>query len=174
MTGRPLRRRTLALAALVAGAGAAPGAAAVEVTRLETNAAVSACRAALPTYQHALRFRPLSVQNESATTAFVTCALENESLANRNTPAVGVIMRNDSAVDVEFECVVIDSSSLVAGPYWRFSRLALPAHSAGVEFEFRVNAEPPYTMRTTAMSCSLPPGTGIAAVWREFQEDVGD
>lgn len=159
-----------ALLAIALGMSASPANA--EVTRLDTNAAVAACRAALPAYQEQLRFRPLSVQNEGNTGVFVTCAFENAHVQAGVTPAVGIVFRNDGNVDRTSDCTLIDSTSLVSGPYWRFSGLELPAATAGIEVELRVSAVPPYSLHSTAVSCRLPPGTGIAAVWREYVEQV--
>ncbi len=50
--------------------------------RFQANA-TSYCQAALPAFEGAIRKRPLAVQNEGTTNAFVTCSFTMESAAVR-------------------------------------------------------------------------------------------
>lgn len=70
----------------------APQTDAVEVSRIETVPAVVACKPATKASRDQLRFRPISVQNQSNQNAFVSCAFENTKAATRRTGNAGIIL----------------------------------------------------------------------------------
>ena len=158
-----------ALAAVLA-AGIPTAGAFVMAERSDVILGVEACKAALPVYDAQLRFRPLAVQNESDRLAFVSCGFD---AATGNVPSIdwiGVIMRNDSNASVVANCVFVNARYDADGPEMFTLPVTLPAGSAGViRYVQRI---PAHTY--PGISCGLPPGVGVSAVWQRYRESIGD
>ena len=164
--------RAITLTACAIGCGMAMASAeAADVIRVETVPAVAACKPATAAYRDQLRFRPIGAQNESDRNAFVSCAFEHTELANVDKSPGGVILRNDSATAQTVTCKYATTQTLIAGPYWTHT-FTLPANTAGIEKEL-YTAHAGYFVQARAVSCMLPPGTGISAIWRQYRDYVG-
>lgn len=166
------RLGAVALVSCALGSGLASAqTVAATVERSETVPAVVACRAATAAFRDQLRFRPMAVQNESNRNAFVSCGFEHTVPGAVTDGSVGLIFRNDSGSPKTVQCTYVTTGTMVSGPYWGHS-ITLPAHSAGVE-KVLTTAHADYPKQVRAVSCALPPGTGISALWRVYPENIG-
>lgn len=163
----------LSVLVTVAAIASPTTASAAEVERLVYQNGGSACTGALPTYEGALRKRPLAIVNEGTANAFVTCSLPVEE-KNASFPMLGYLkVQNTSGVAVTIEC------SLVAGAQWEGSVVqpkSIPMSGNGALLVSWTPAEGATYLprRTVNFSCLLPPGTGIAYAGKRYMEDVGN
>ena len=157
------------LAFAVALSGAAMAASAETIERTELKMAVSACQAALPAFDGMIRKRPLAVQNEGSSTAFVSCGLEGVFNAEPHNAYVSIGLVNVGTSDVTIHCTLVDAGNAFTNPvYLPAFRTVLPGMNSAIFW----HAEG-YAFIYPAISCSLPPGAGIRYVGRRFHEEVG-
>lgn len=155
------RMQSTAAAVLAAMVTATSPAGAQEyMSQLYITAAAGACQSALPVFDTLLRKRPLAVQNEGNSTAFVTCAVSNPSHhagspLRMSSQRVTLGNLNDARVWVSCTQVVNlwgrDQLYLVQSDY---------ISADGNTTLFFVEA--PATV--SAISCALPPGVGVRRI----------
>lgn len=150
-------------AAMLATIGVAQ--AANETNELSSNG-VSHCQGALPSFEGAFRKRPLAIDNEGTSPAFLTCAFELRSTGALG-HAVDVWFGNNTATAKTINCTGVQgyngASQAVA------KSVVVPANTqdnltwADADFTAGIGG-------LLAISCQLPPGTGINdtyAAWLE-------
>ena len=152
----------------------APSVFAVNVTREELNIAPTACQPALPIYAESLRTRPVAIQNEGTSTAFVTCGLRGVKGNVRSATRVGIYLRNNTSAAKTVNCTLVDAGTNMNNPAQQVRSFPLTANQVPTLYEWTAathNGGQAY--RYPAFSCMLPPGTGVSGVTRTFAEDVG-
>lgn len=139
------------------------------VIRSERLLAAENCQAALPSFDGRIRKRPLAVQNESGATAFVTCAMKGTLAVQAINQEVRVWLINNGGAARNITCTLVDGRNLgLSDPIFltKSTTVAtadsseivwLPADNGGNAFLY------------PALSCGLPPGTGIRYTGRLYQ-----
>jgi hypothetical protein len=156
----------------VAGVMAAPAHAALEVNEVGANA-TSLCQGALPSFEGSLRKRPLALQNEGVSNAFVTCSFSTQYDVSdtRQIGYFGVFFNNRTNAAANVTCTGVAGynanttntflSKTVSVPAnGDASIFFAPADNGGVGFYPLVN-----------VSCNLLPGIGIADTYVGFNVD---
>ncbi len=140
-------------------------------TRAQEATAVANCQGALPAYEGAIRKRPLAVQNEGGSAAFVTCAFavtERPKLARLWFNAI-----NGSAVAIS--CTAVSGATGAAA--YASKTVTAPANGSRVDITWLptdFGTSGAFATRFVSMSCALPAGAGIIDSHVVFDEDVGD
>jgi len=161
---------TLTVAA--AGMFATPARAVTESAEVGANA-VSHCQGNLPVSETALRKRPLAIQNEGATSAFVTCSFSTQYDSNdiRQIGAFGVFFKNKGTTTQTVTCTgVAGFESNTTNVYVSESTTVAPGGESEIFFEPANNGGQGYYPLVN-MSCNLPPGVGIADTLVFFSVD---
>lgn len=145
--------------------------------RLATNA-TGACQGALPAFETAIRKRPLAIQNEGTSNAFVTCAFTSQGSASddgRNPTYVLLYFSSNSGTALDISCTGVsgyqrgDKELIV-----KTVRLPVGGGSAFLgwaanEFE---GAPARFPSGFFGVSCNLPPGAAINDTYVIFVEEV--
>lgn len=151
---------------------------AVEVSRTDLQGASGMCKAALPGYAAAVRYRPLGLNNESNDHIFVSCNWQGDDsqFGVRGARRVFVFIGNHAAVPRTVSCTLVDGfqqgSNLQAT--YTVKSLDVPA-GAGVSFEWLPADVPgaPATIKLPSVSCALPPQSSLQYTGKVYNEDVG-
>jgi hypothetical protein len=159
------------MAALAAAAANTASAATIERTRVVMAAA--SCQSALPVFDGVVRKRPLAVQNEGSTATFITCGLEGTAFAEPHSEVIGVALTNNSDADATVSCTLVDGGNNIANPIYLPISGLVPANSPTTVFEWSASDNEDGAFIYPAISCRLPPGTGIKAVLQIYQEEIG-
>lgn len=164
----------LAIAALLA-----PGRAdAVEVIRAFRANPTSYCQAALPVFEGNIRKRPLAIQNEGTSAAFVTCSFTGQGLDLAGiSMRFGTVFFTGNAQPV-VSCTAVTGASDEANEFVvksaGFSIVDQENKTLswnGNDFAGQPDAMPGEGL--ISVSCNLPPGTAILNSSVVFFEDVG-
>ncbi|MBJ7576001.1 hypothetical protein [Luteimonas sp. MC1828] len=156
--------------AFLAAAGS-PEAAAADINRSAITMPAGACQSALPVFDGVIRKRPLGVQNEGTTAAFVTCGATTPGQAR--TSRVVLAFNNSNSHDVTIACTLVAGYTESTAVY-RPQSVTIPANWGDAMFwvPTQLPSGIPY-FASAAFSCTLPPGTGITRVQTSYTEDVG-
>lgn len=134
-----------------------------------TAQAAAVCQGALPSFEGAIRKRPLAVQNEGSTDAFVTCALNNTGY-NAGTTFISsfeIYAQNRNSSTRSITCTAVNSSATASPDTLYVTRTVSvsPSSSNSTLIEFTADDFPgsPVALPgdTVAVSCNLVPGMGI-------------
>lgn len=155
--------------ALVAGLVAATPADAV--THVTASNATNYCQTALPVFDGNVRKRPLAVQNEGGSNAFVTCAYHSE---DGPVLAAQVWFHNSSGVAGDVTCTGVAGYN---DPTVRESAVKvvnLPGDGTQVALEWEAVDFPGGAMETGlfAVSCNLQPGMGVDDAYIAYDDGV--
>lgn len=121
------------------------------------------CNGALPTYEGALRKRPLAIRNEGTTNAFVSCSIPR-SQADDGYTLVGAYFTNSTGSDKTINCTLVDGAVGIGEPALYPRSLILAAGTTNFiawnseEFELAEFAS------WINVSCNLPAGTEIGLI----------
>jgi hypothetical protein len=129
--------------------------------------ATAACQAALPVFDGVVRKRPLAVQNEGSSGTFVTCGLEGKFGAVASSPLIFVGLVNNSSSPATVSCTLVDGRESISDPVYMPKSVALPANAPIVELTWTSADNEGASFIYPAISCALPPGTGIKAVGQQ-------
>ncbi|MGY0611217.1 hypothetical protein ACW7GZ_00910 [Luteimonas sp. A537] len=132
-------------------AAASPPAWSVEAQTM----AAGACKSALPIFDGNIRSRPLAVQNEGTSSAFVTCTQQAE-LGNEPR-SIGISLINTGAAATTVNCTMVNRP-LLSEYYPESIQVAAGAITWLI---FTPSGAPTFTGTLHAFSCNLPPGTGV-------------
>ncbi len=143
----------LTLLGLAFAAGAPPAESAVMNTL-----AAGACKSALPVYDGLIRTRPLAVQNEGTSSAFVSCAQPADPFGTRPRYIL-IYLINQGSTARTLSCTLVVGST--SPSYSTKSLTVLPGMAREMEF---ASGGVLYSSGLHAFSCNLPPGTGIREV----------
>lgn len=162
-----MSRTLLPLAAIAALAIPSTADAGV-LTDSQATMAAGACQSALPVFDGVIRKRPLAVQNEGDSTSFVTCGLDGKLFPAEETSTVAIALTNVSDAEVLVNCTLVDGRSGFADPVYLPRSLAIAGGTTLATINWTAEDNGGVNFVYPAISCSLPPGAGIAAVGREF------
>lgn len=138
------------------------------------------CNGSLPSFEGALRKRPLAIANQGATPAFVSCSAPSgyRSAGNRNF-LVTFVNRTTEAVAVN--CTLVDGvvdelAALVpmfAPPVYYPKSIAVSAGAAGIVVWSPAGEGVEAFTEYANVNCILPPGVEINLVGADYDE-IGD
>ncbi|MGH8033375.1 MAG: hypothetical protein ACREO8_13705 [Luteimonas sp.] len=159
------------IAVLVASAVAAYGSAASAQTLHSAAANPAArCQAARPVFDQSLHKRPLAVQNEGTSNAFVTCSYEADSFASLNGILVlDTFFTNNSANTVQLTCVAVSGFQEGTNEYIAKTTVIEAGQQGNPSWE-AVEVPSGLLDSLINISCALPPGVSIndsTVVWDE-------
>lgn len=124
------------------------------------------CQPALPAFEGVFRKRPLALQNEGASSGFVSCSMLAPSGYGGNAGTLGgsIYAINNTATAKTVDCTFVVGAAGKT-PLYVTASVALAAN--GKDY-VRVDAEKGTAFSaydTINASCSLPPGTGLAETY---------
>jgi len=150
---------------------AASSASAAPVVRDYTINATGNCNAALPAYEGAIRKRPLAVQNEGTTDAFVSCSLPGDFTGTGNYLFV-VGLSNLGTTSITVNCTYVDGLTPPIGePAYLPQSVTIAAGSIG--FAVWESEEGELFTQFANVSCLLPPNAAINVLEVQFEQDNG-
>jgi hypothetical protein len=150
-------------------------ASAVTVSRQSTANAVGRCQGALPNYEGAIRKRPLALQNEGSTSAFVTCAFLSDQ-SNTAVNSFGVYARTTNGLAATLNCTAVvgyDTGTV------EYSARSVELSAGGAQNSIYWDADDfPVagavdTDLPVTISCALPAGVGLNDMYFNYVEDIG-
>ena len=129
------------------------------------------CQASLSTYDAQLRKRPLGIQNEGSTDAFLTCAL----IAEDNIDAVEVYMSTIDGTENAVTCTLVSHYNLGTNEYITKTVQTVDDDFAGAVYlpEDFIDQEKTFPTSFLGLSCKLEPGTGLNDIWIRYREEIG-
>lgn len=153
--------------------GACAVAQAAEIERGELVLATASCQSALPVFDGVIRKRPLAVQNEGTTMSFLTCALQGLLYAEPHNSTVALLLVNTGEATASVTCTLVDGGPGMVGTVYLPRTVEVPAGATNhnVVWTAAENGDEAYSY--PAVSCGLPPGTGISGVARIYNEEIG-
>lgn len=164
--------KTFALATLaVLATGATASAAPIDRTKMVM--ATSICQSALPVFDGVVRKRPMAVQNEGTTATFITCGLEGEYFGARHAREVYVHLTNLTASTVTVSCTLVDAGNGLNAPTYLPKSAVLPANIPTWDMHWSLADSGGQGFLYPAISCNLPPGTGIKGAGWIYREEIG-
>jgi hypothetical protein len=163
-------------ATLTAGLGlifASGAAGAVTSSRAFNQNATGLCQSALPTFDGQIRKRPLAVQNEGTSSAFVSCAFMVPSKGTGVTQ-VTLTADNNTSSPVDISCTLVSGVSHFTATYHP-KTITLPANSGlnYLQWTAADNGGANFDDFALSASCNLPVGTGLSFTQTVFSVDVG-
>ncbi len=161
---------------LLLSAYASPAASAT-VQALYRSSAAGICQSSYPATAGALmRARPLALQNEGSSTAFVTCAFPTFGIGEGpGWPGLGLVLVNLTESNVAVTCTLVSGASRDGAVYYQPKTSTVPAGSVDSFMMFlptEIPGQPP-TIPSPNLSCALPPGVGIQYLWYYGDRQVG-
>lgn len=160
--------------ALIAGVlSMAPAAAVEKQMEMAANAAAN-CQGALPNFEGSIRKRPLAVQNEGTTAAFVTC-----SFVSQYDTAVGAVQEveqfsawfvNKGSSEAVVTCTGIAGFETGADNVYISKTVTIapdPTFQAQISFRADDNGGESFHP-LVSLSCRIPPGVGINDTYVDY------
>lgn len=150
---------------------------AVVVDRSFVQNGAGTCQAALPVFDGLVRKRPLAIQNEEGSTAFVSCSLVGTHFGPTNLRVmdlvfVGLINNTGSAVAVT--CTLVDGIANSVSPAFITKIVAVaPGSSAELSWASADNGGNRFIMGAN-VQCALPFGAGVSYTGSLYKEEIGD
>lgn len=157
-----MHRTLLALAATIVGLSTASLPATTHAA--DWAGAVDHCQGSLPSFEGALRKRPLGIANEGSTTAFIGCSMRMDT--NKRAADVTVVFINRSAGPMTVNCTLVSGMALpfpfYPPVYVSKSREITGVNYGGLTWTIEDNGGSTY--RLPNLNCQLPPGVEINAI----------
>jgi len=137
--------------------------------------AANSCIPSRPAYEGAVRKRPLAVQNEGDTDAFVTCAFANDGTVYYFQMAI----QNQTPVPKNVTCTAVNGSNNIQTPAAYMVKTAFLAPNSYLMLtfdgsDFGGTAGNPLPSDFIGANCILIPGTGIGETAVVFEEEIGN
>lgn len=135
--------------------------------------ATSYCQTALPTFDGQVRKRPLAVQNEGTSNAFITCSFTRHFNSAAAT-SITVYAQNNSAAAKDLTCTLVTGHATESNQFVAKTVNLLPGGAQKfmqwlpVDFNGGSFPDSQYSM-----TCNLLPGVGLNDSYLDFDEDVG-
>jgi hypothetical protein len=130
--------------------------------------ATAFCQPALPAFDGLIRKRPLALQNEGTTTAFVTCSLPvDNTTPDLNGAAIHYV--NNTGGEVAIACTLVNG---LQSDVTYFVQTAISSAQYFVNYWTSAGSE--LLADQMSFSCALPPGTGIHFLLSDYTVDVGE
>ena len=170
---------SIAAAVLTLTAGFTPfSAQAVTQQREFASNAAGLCQSALPVFDGVIRKRPLAVQNEGTSNAFVTCAFtgEYDFAGFYNTTSYTMYARSNDGAAHDLSCTGVTGYATGTNEFV-VKTVSLPADGSQQSLQWTgadfADATATINYETFATSCNLLPGVGLNDTYVDFNEDVG-
>ncbi|MGY1459101.1 MULTISPECIES: hypothetical protein [unclassified Luteimonas] len=145
---------------------------AADITRFQIRAAVNVCQGSLPSFEGALRKRPLAIANEGTTGAFVGCSLEANNMFNYERTSVAAIFVNRGAAAATVNCTLVNGLlNRLTPTYFPKSATIAPRGEAVLNWSA---PEFPDGFEFPNLNCSLPQGVEIGWISDVYPEPVGE
>lgn len=175
-------KTAVSLTSLIIAVGACLGArdagAAIQPRNLVQNA-VGPCQAALPAFEGRIRKRPLALQNEGTSSAFVSCAFSSLTPGSGVNGFISKVVvyaaSNDGAAHL-ISCTGVSGYNGGTNQYIPKSRqvLANGQQAELIWYAFEFSGSPGvFPSAIFSVSCNLEPGVGLNDTQILFDEDVG-
>ena len=123
-----------------------------------------------------VRTRPLAIQNEGASNAFVTCSVPyNEDAGEQpNAMGFGAYFVNNTAAPVDVSCTLVSGTPRIGANYV-VKETTLPPGDVQEFIAFFPADLPdaPATIFAPNLSCGLPPGVGIQYLYYYYDRQIG-
>lgn len=153
---------------------AVPASSGLAVTRFISHMAngTGPCQAALPSFEGLIRKRPLAIQNEGTSTAFVNCSpysMQNHPI--NATAGYETVLTNRSGANLTIDCTGVIGGDLWTSTTFIVKSVAVANNDFGV-LKFLPD-EVGTTFSPFNFQCALPPGTGISTIYTAQNLDVG-
>jgi len=165
-----------ALGCALALASAPFAADAAVIERQEVRMSADVCQPALPAFDGNIRKRPLAMQNEGTSNAFVTCAFGGafNGVPSQKTLTVGFTNITDTEITVN--CTLVDAQAGVINPEFFPKSIDVPPQGAPVTLlQWSAVADNGGVLFTyPAVSCVIPVGAGVVNTLHTFDEEIGD
>lgn len=139
------------------------------VIRPERLLAAENCQAALPNFEGSIRKRPLAVQNESSVNAFVTCAMKGTAGARAINQEVRVRLINIADAPRSVTCTLVDGRNPALSDPIYIAKSTTVAAGGSSEITWQPADNGGNNFIYPALSCGLPPRTGIRYTSRLYQ-----
>jgi len=152
----------------IAAIGAADAA---TVGRFFFQNAGSACTGARPTYEGALRKRPLAIANEGDVPAFVTCSPTADANGANGKSAL-TFATNHGTTAIELNCTLVNGNELDSALYTPQTKILQPGEAAGIGWTPTLPATT-FPKPGLGISCTLPPNVELSFFGYTVDEDVG-
>lgn len=162
---------------LLAAAGAGRPAAAATILKTTTQTGTASCAPALPTYEGVIRKRPLAIQNEGASSAFVSCSLTTSFVyaTAGSSEAVYLGFTNSSSGSSSVTCTLVDIGFGASAPTYRTKTFSVQANGSREVQWNAANDNGGVPFRTSPnISCNLTPGIGITYTASLSADQVGN
>lgn len=132
---------------------------------------VDRCQGALPNFEGAIRKRPLAVQNEGSTNAFITCAFATESgQALDGSRSLSTWFFNANAAATDVACTAVSGYQTGANEFVSKSVSIGPGEQGQLFWNDADFAEEGLG-DLVAISCNLAPGIGINDTYINWVEN---
>jgi hypothetical protein len=141
----------------------------VAVARTQHFNAPAHCQGALPNFEGALRKRPLALQNEGTSNAFVTCAIPTQGRVD----GLEVYGSSHAGVAGNVDCTLVSGYKGGTNNYIPKSMTTTAdGEWAGSYWDGSDFPGEPELMPSSfiAVSCNLAPGTGLNDFWLYYSE----
>lgn len=163
----------LGCALVLASASFAADAAVIE--RQEVRMSADVCQPALPAFDGNIRKRPLAMQNEGTGNAFVTCAFGGAFNGVPSQKTVTVGFTNITSANITVNCTLVDGQAGVMNPDYFPKSIVVPPTGAPVTLLMWSAVADNGGVRFTypAVSCLLPPGSGVQVTNHTYDEEIG-
>jgi hypothetical protein len=143
------------------------------ITRQPVQAATGVCNGALPSYEAALRKRPLGITNEGNSPAFISCATPgNNSALHLGNAAAALYVANGGAAPVTVNCTFVDGIQISGAQYRPRSITLNPGEYGEILWlpnEYGLTA----FSQWANFNCALPVGVQINEVLIQYPEYIG-
>jgi len=122
--------------------------------------AVDVCQGALPSFEGALRKRPLGIASEGTSAAFVTCSLRIGFSEDELAESVAVLFTNRASGQRSYSCTLVEGT-VGTSPVYLPKEISMPGEGTRliVTWDLDDNDGSPYVLPN--LSCALPPGVEI-------------
>ncbi len=123
--------------------------------------AVDTCQGSLPSFEGALRKRPLGINNEGTANAFVSCSMR-VPLNDDTVESILVLVTNRAAASADLACTLVDglASPFGTATYQPKTTSVAAGAATVVSWSSSVdNGGDPYVIPN--LNCALPPGMEI-------------
>ena len=148
---------------------------AVDAAEINTTAYANApayCNGALPSFEGALRKRPLAVQNEGTAPAFVTCGLATEGRAY----FVEVVARSTVGTALTLTCTLVNGWDGGTTNGYSTKTVTLPADGGRDGFGWQpqdFGNVGTFAHEALSVTCNLPAGANINSLYVDFRREIG-
>lgn len=119
------------------------------------------CQGSLPSFEGALRKRPLGINNEGTTTSFVSCSLR-APLGEIDVETITVLLTNRSGNAVDVSCTLIDGTAPPVGqPRYQTKSVAIGTNAYQLVGWTREADNGGESYAIPNLNCALKPGVEI-------------